>query len=961
MAGFDFLVGLQIALFLGAVWGAGRFFTICKLPAILGQLAAGIVLGPNFLDMVPYASNGRCDHIIDGLLPYDPVDASGSNGRMLAGGPVGCDDVPWERWVEDKHVPNIWVFAGNVGVTLMIMESGMHIHFDKVAILGKLATVVAVVGTGLPIAIGVAITGALWSATDPGKSTEWAFFPWGLAAGCSFAPTSVGISINLLEESKMLSSDAGQTTLTAAFIDDVFSLVTLVILKTLARGPPRAVDIIVPLICSFAFLGICVFLAIKVFPHLAPKLLSRIAVKKNTSIQPRDEMHLLMMFLTLMFLGWVSSVEEVNGIPFIGSHLLGAFGAGMCWVNVPRSHAIWTQQLKRIVKWLMRIFFAATVGFAIPVKVMFTISAFWRGAVLGIGPCITTKLISGLFARVPYKSADAKALAAKASWATRHLQPQQLLVGIAMVARGEFAYLVAEQMQDTLYQGADGDVFMLSKEVYAAVVWALVMATIVSPLMFRWALGVFDRATPVHRSRFIGGERKEFQRSAFVIRIAAKYSPGVQREIVNTLHSAGVDVLEARLSSVRTSDKPDADCSHFIDHFTVLSRGAKKDFDDEKLGEMQHALSEVLNDENAQIIFEPVDDDYSADGVIEVQILGEHHPAVLHEITEALDGMNLDVIKAAVHHSVQPGHSHHDAHPAPAAAHHVSVSLAEPSEGLRERTSKVLDTVGKTTVTIAKNVLYLKRGQSVKGQGTKNKDREERGHGHQVGRETFYARENDGSRKTDAARRTEISENLRKVLDTHNLHGEVLVRLLHESEMALAHTVPKLDDIKDKERVSVVKCVGKHHKQLLGEICEYIDRSKCDVIHADMDTTSDGKDVNIFYISRTDSAVITAEQRAEIKQSITDMFASHAVTAQVSVISGATLSTPPPTPSMRPEGSPGKRSDWKRGSLDIGSPILAPAASFKPPSPKSSPKSSPKLPQSIMAVSSTVTVEAPSP
>ena len=37
----------------------------------------------------------------------------------------------------------------------MIMESGMHIHFDKVAEVGKSATKVAIVGTFLPIVMGL--------------------------------------------------------------------------------------------------------------------------------------------------------------------------------------------------------------------------------------------------------------------------------------------------------------------------------------------------------------------------------------------------------------------------------------------------------------------------------------------------------------------------------------------------------------------------------------------------------------------------------------------------------------------------------------------------------------------------------------------------------------------------------------------------------------------------------------
>ena len=78
------------------------------------------------------------------------------------------------------------------------------------------------------------------------------------------------------------------------------------------------------------------------------------------------------MFASVAFFGWVASVGEIGPIPFIGSPLLGAFVAGMCWVNVPRSHAIWLSQVKRLVKWFMRIFFASTVGFAVPVQVRHT-------------------------------------------------------------------------------------------------------------------------------------------------------------------------------------------------------------------------------------------------------------------------------------------------------------------------------------------------------------------------------------------------------------------------------------------------------------------------------------------------------------------------------------------------------------------------------------------------------------
>ena len=64
MGGFDFQLALQVSFFLVAVWSLGRIFAKYKLPPILGQLLAGMVLGPEVLDMVPYASNGLCSSLV---------------------------------------------------------------------------------------------------------------------------------------------------------------------------------------------------------------------------------------------------------------------------------------------------------------------------------------------------------------------------------------------------------------------------------------------------------------------------------------------------------------------------------------------------------------------------------------------------------------------------------------------------------------------------------------------------------------------------------------------------------------------------------------------------------------------------------------------------------------------------------------------------------------------------------
>ena len=155
MAGVSFDILFGVVLYLMSVWGCGRLFRKCTLPAILGEILAGIVLGPELLDVVPFASDGTCIRLID-----EAASSSGSSsesGRMLADvevpspGPSPSPSpslspslslglipslVPkptqackaslvWSpRWGDEMLFTNdIWSFAGTVGMTLLIMDN----------------------------------------------------------------------------------------------------------------------------------------------------------------------------------------------------------------------------------------------------------------------------------------------------------------------------------------------------------------------------------------------------------------------------------------------------------------------------------------------------------------------------------------------------------------------------------------------------------------------------------------------------------------------------------------------------------------------------------------------------------------------------------------------------------------------------------------------------------------------
>ena len=591
------------------------------------------------------------------------------------------------------------------------------------------------------------------------------------------------------------------------------------------------------------------------------------------------------MVATLSVCAYITAIKEAaDGGAFIGSHLLGAFVAGMCFVNVPRSQAIWNSQMKRVVKWMVRFFFAASVGFAVPVSEMFTLESFGNGLLLAIGPTITTKLFSGIFAYTRYTSPEAKARAAKASWITKycHAQPQQLLVGAAMVARGEFAYMVADTAQSLSYEGGEPGQRMLAPGIYASVVWvlpqaqsaptstaaravgpslqrltrlpgaarwareerppparvdaeeqllcglcsracpksptapplgvqALVMATVASPILFHWALGVYGRATPIVRSRTIGGsgevpsasddkaegkpEQDKHMGRGFVIRVASRHHIGVQRELLACLHGTGVDVLEAHIYGVDHVSTEHVDA--FVAQYVVISRGSKKDFDDEKLEEMEHALLEVLDDHDAQVIFEPYDDDFSKDGAVEIELLVQHHPDVLHEITDALANMGLDALKADVTHTKQPVHGHTAIH-APSKPvsransfkgkmggstsanneHFVagpgSGSSAVPTPRMRKTSKESVSTEAAIAVEAALNKREaLDRMYDTETAFYAIEEKE---------RALFYAREADRTLQFTAARRNDIKAALEAIVHEHGLQGTVMVRVIHEGQ-----------------------------------------------------------------------------------------------------------------------------------------------------------------------------------
>eukprot|EP01084_Bolivina_argentea_P179029 309382_1 len=145
------------------------------------------------------------------------------------------------------------------------------------------------------------------------------------------------------------------------------------------------------------------------------------------------------------------------------SYLLGAFLAGLMFCTDHTIHSAWNNQIKRIMQWMLRIFFACTIGFAVPIK------DFKGSQVLACGflyfLAIIGKLLTGIFAN-PLSISEF------------------FTIGFSMSAWGEFAFILA---------AASYSMDSIDKQSYSSILMAVLLSVIISPLCLRMTLLLSNR------------------------------------------------------------------------------------------------------------------------------------------------------------------------------------------------------------------------------------------------------------------------------------------------------------------------------------------------------------------------------------------------------------------------------------------------------------------------------------
>ncbi len=202
----------EVLLALATVWlaakMAGEALERIGQTAVLGELLAGVLIGPGMLGLV--------------------------------------------------HESEVLRVLAEIGVVILLFEIGLESDLAELLRAGVQATLVAVVGIVCPFVLGYGL--GVWL----GEPTLVAVF-----LGAALTATSVGITARVLSDLGRLQDPSARVVLGAAVLDDVLGLVILAVVSGLGqRGSVSIVAVVWLLAKALVFLVVAIVLGIRFAPWL---------------------------------------------------------------------------------------------------------------------------------------------------------------------------------------------------------------------------------------------------------------------------------------------------------------------------------------------------------------------------------------------------------------------------------------------------------------------------------------------------------------------------------------------------------------------------------------------------------------------------------------------------------------------------------------------------------------------
>ena len=330
----------------------------------------------------------------------------------------------------DPTDPAIAAFS-EIGVLVLLFQIGLHTDLGGLIKVGRTATMVASVGVAVPFLLGYFVARALGVDLVPA-----------LVAGAALTATSVGISARVLSDLGRLDSPEGQIVLGAAVLDDIIGLVILSVVAGIVGGAEVTVFSVGWItIVALGFVVVAL-------------LVGRIAIPPIFFFLGRSRTEGTLGLIALAFAFGLAWLADAAGSALI----IGAFAAGLILHPTPQ-----VKDIEKAVTTIGHLFvpiFFASVGAAVDLRALGDSRALLVGGAL---------IVVGVLGKMA------------AGFAPWWFRGDRLLVGVAMVPRGEVGLIFAQMGLATGALGAD---------LFGAIMLMVLVTTLVTPpLLSRVAAG----------------------------------------------------------------------------------------------------------------------------------------------------------------------------------------------------------------------------------------------------------------------------------------------------------------------------------------------------------------------------------------------------------------------------------------------------------------------------------------
>lgn len=196
---------------------AAEIFERLKLPDVIGELIAGIVIGSYALGLV-----GRSQ-------VYDVI--------------------------------------AQIGVIVLLFSVGLETKIEEIFRVGSSSILVATLGVIFPFVLGFGLIFLL------GHSSIEAMF-----IGTAMSATSVGITARVLSDLNLLARKYSRVILGAAVVDDILALLLLVVVSGLGKGSLSLVNLALIVVEVLAFLFITLFVVRRIAKRKAASVLKKLNI-----------------------------------------------------------------------------------------------------------------------------------------------------------------------------------------------------------------------------------------------------------------------------------------------------------------------------------------------------------------------------------------------------------------------------------------------------------------------------------------------------------------------------------------------------------------------------------------------------------------------------------------------------------------------------------------------------------